>query len=589
MQPLASPARVGENAGMLDLIVKGGDIADGTGAPKRRADVGVSGGRIETIGDLSGVEAGVTIDATGKVVAPGFVDVHTHYDAQVFWDGSLAPSPLHGVTSVLGGNCGFTIAPLSGKAADAEYLMHMLARVEGMPVEALAEGVPWNWTSMGEYLDAVEGRIALNAGFMVGHSAIRRHVMGDQANQREATEDEVAAMVRLFEESVAAGGLGLSSSWARTHNDSEGRMVPSRNAAREELLALAAATGRHAGTSLELIPIVGPTFEPWAVELMADLSVAAQRPLNWNLLPVSAASVAGAAAKLEAGDVARERRGKVVALTIPHSFGIRLSFASGFVLDAMPGWEGPMLLPRADKLALFRDKASRDHLNELAKSPDNPMRMMANWGVHRIFAVVADENREYVGRTVGEIAKEQDRDAWDVLCDIALTDELRTSFGLDARPDTDEDWKARVDVWRDRRAVIGASDAGAHLDLLASFNYTTALLGATVRERQLLPIEEAVHLLTDVPAQLYGLVDRGRLEKGWHADIVVIDPKTVASDDIGMRFDLPGGSGRLFAGAQGIDHVVANGTPVVRDGQLTDARPGSVIRSGRDTRTPALD
>jgi N-acyl-D-aspartate/D-glutamate deacylase len=335
--------------------------------------------------------------------------------------------------------------------------------------------------------------------------------------------------------------------------------------------------------------MVGPTFEPWAIELMADLSVAAQRPLNWNLLPVSAASATSAAAKLEAGDVARARGGKVVALTIPHSFGVRLSFASGFVLDAMPGWEGPMLLPRDEKLALFRDKAARDHLNDLAQAPDNPMRVMANWGVHRIYAAVSDENQDYVGRTVGEIAKEQDRDAWDVLCDIALADELRTSFGLDPRPDSDDDWKARVDIWRDPRAVIGASDAGAHLDLLASFNYTTALLGATVRERHLLTIEEAVRLLTDVPAQLYGLVDRGRLAPGYHADIVVIDPATVATDEIGMRFDLPGGSGRLYAGAQGIDHVVVNGTPVVRDGQLTDARPGSVLRSGQDTRTPSLD
>jgi N-acyl-D-aspartate/D-glutamate deacylase len=574
---------------MLDLIMRGGRVVDGTGSPGRRADLGVKDGRIETIGDLTGVEAATTIDATGKVVAPGFVDVHTHFDAQVFWDGSLSPSPLHGVTTVLAGNCGFTIAPLSGRADDADYLMRMLARVEGMPVEALAEGVPWNWTSMAEYLDAVQGRIAVNAGFMVGHSAIRRDVMGDQANQREATDAEVKAMVRLLEDSIEAGGLGLSSSRARTHNDAERRMVPSRYAADEELIKLAAATGRHEGTSLELIPMVGPHFEPWAVELMADLSVAAQRPLNWNLLPVSASSVDSAGAKLEASDVARARGGKVVALTIPHSFGVRLSFASGFVLDAMPGWEDAMLLPLAEKRLLFRDKAARDHLNELAQAKDNPMRIVATWSAHRIYDVVADDNQPYVGRTVGEIAKEQGRDPWDVLCDIALADDLRTSFGLDARPDSDDDWKARVDIWRDPRAVIGASDAGAHLDLLASFNYTTALLGATVRQRQLLPIEEAVHLLTDVPAQLYGLLDRGRLEPGWHADIVVIDPTTVATDEIGMRFDLPGGSGRLYAGAQGIDHVIVNGTPIVRDGKLTDARPGAVLRSGQDTRTPALD
>ena len=574
---------------MLDLIIAGGEVVDGTGAPRRRADVGVREGRIDAIGDLAGAEASTAIDATGKLVAPGFVDVHTHYDAQVFWDGSLSPSPLHGVTTVLAGNCGFTIAPLSGRPADGEYLMRMLARVEGMPLEALAAGGPWNWTSTAEYLDAVEGSIAVNAGFMVGHSALRRVVMGDDATQREATDDEVAAMGRLLEEGIEAGGLGFSSSWARTHNDADGRMVPSRYATTQELLALAGAAGRHEGTSLEFIPTVGLDFEPWAVELMADLSVAAQRPLNWNVLAVTAAIAAQAAQKLEAGDVARQRGGKVVALTIPHSFGVRLSFASGFVLDAIPGWEEAMLAPRAEKLLLFRDKAARDRLNELAQAPDNPMRPLANWPRLRIYDVVADENRPYVGRRIGEIAEEDGREPWDVLCDIALADELLTSFGNDPPPESDDDWKARVDIWRDPRAVIGASDAGAHLDLLATFNYTTALLGAAVRERQLLSFEEAVHLLTAVPARLYGLVERGQLQTGWHADVVVIDPLTVASDDVGMRFDLPGGAGRLYAGAQGIDDVVVNGTAVVRDGELTASRPGAVLRSGRDTRTPPLD
>src|SRR4051812_40426301 len=190
----------------LDVIIRGGEVADGTGSPRRRADVGIGQGRIREVGNLDGADAPTTIDATGKVVAPGFVDVHTHYDAQVFWDGSLSPSPLHGITTVLGGNCGFTIAPLTGSAADGEYLMRMLARVEGMPIEALVEGVPWDWTSTAEYLDAVEGRLGVNAGFMVGHSAVRRTVMGEEANQREATGDEVAAMVRVLEESLEAGG-----------------------------------------------------------------------------------------------------------------------------------------------------------------------------------------------------------------------------------------------------------------------------------------------------------------------------------------------------------------------------------------------
>jgi N-acyl-D-aspartate/D-glutamate deacylase len=270
------------------------------------------------------------------------------------------------------------------------------------------------------------------------------------------------------------------------------------------------------------------------------------------------------------------------------SFGVRLSLASGFLLDAIPGWEEPMLLPRADKLALFQDEAARDALNARAQAPDNPMRGLARWSTMVIFDVVADENRPYVGRTVGEIAADQSRDPWDALCDIALADELRTSFGTVPAPETDDDWAARVDLWRDSRAVIGASDAGAHLDLLASFNYTTILLGEAVRRRGLLPLEEAVHLLTDVPARLYGLVDRGRIERGWHADLVVLDPATVASDQVAMRYDLPGGAGRLYAEATGIDHVLVNGRPIVSGGVITRDRPGTILRSGRDTTTPDL-
>jgi N-acyl-D-aspartate/D-glutamate deacylase len=580
---------------MFDLIIQGGDVVDGTGAPRRRADVAVRDGRIAEVGDLTGGGAGAAapqadtvLDATGKVVTPGFVDVHTHYDAQVFWDSALTPSPLHGVTTALAGNCGFTIAPLSADPADGEYLMRMLARVEGMPLESLRDGVPWSWTSTLDYLDAVEGTLGINAGFMVGHSALRRVVMGADATRREATPGEVAAIARLLHAGLEAGGLGFSSSWARTHNDADGHMVPSRYASRDELVELCRVAGAHEGTSLEFIPMVGPTFEQWALDLMADMSAAAQRPLNWNVLVVNAANAAQARAKLEAGDVARAKGGKVVGLTVPMMFGFRLSFASGFALDILPGWEETMLLPRSEKLAVFRDKAARDGLNELAQRPDNPMRGLADWSSKVVFDVVADENRPYVGRTVGEIAAEQGRDPWDTLCDIVLADELLTSFGTHPPVESDDDWRVRLDVWRDSRAVIGASDAGAHLDMFGTFNYATVLLAEAVRGRGLLPLEEAVHLLTDVPARLYGLVDRGRVEPGWHADLVVLDPAAVDSDEVAMRYDLPGGAGRLYAGSRGVDHVLVNGRPIVRDGALTADRPGALLRSGRDTRTPDL-
>jgi N-acyl-D-aspartate/D-glutamate deacylase len=570
---------------MFDVIIRGGEIVDGTGAPRQRADVGITNGRIAAIAELAG-EASTTIDATGKVVTPGFVDIHTHFDAQAFWDGALTPSPLHGVTTALAGNCGFTIAPLSTDPADSEYLMRMLARVEGMPIESLRQGVPWTWRTTSEYLDTVEPHLGINAGFMIGHSAIRRLAMGEASARREATEDEVAVMSRLLHDGLEAGGLGFSSSWARTHNDADGRMVPSRHASRDELVHLAEVAGHHSGTSLEFIPMIGP-FEPWAIELMSDLSVAAGRPLNWNVLPVNAATLDAARTRLTAGDSASAKGGKVVALTVPILSGVRLSFASGFVLDALPGWEEAMHLPREEKLRKFGDKEWRNHLNSLAQASNNPV-TLANWATMVIHDVAAPENDQYRGRLVGDIAVEQGRDAWDVLCDIALADELLTSFGTPPPVETDEDWKARVEIWRDRRAVIGGSDAGAHLDLLASFNYPTIVLGEAVRRRGVLALEEAVNLITDVPARLYGLVERGRLQEGWHADVVVLDPTVVATEDVSMRFDLPGGAGRLFAGARGIEHVLVNGQAIVRGGALTSDRPGTVLRSGRDTRTPDL-
>jgi N-acyl-D-aspartate/D-glutamate deacylase len=572
---------------MLDVLISGGMVVDGTGAPARRADVAIKGDRIVKIGVVEDPSS-LTIDATGKLVTPGFVDVHTHFDAQVFWDGALTPSPLHGVTTALAGNCGFSIAPLSDDPADGDYLMRMLARVEGMPLESLRQGVPWNWKSTGDYLAAIEGRLGINAAFMVGHSAIRRVVMGGEASVRPATDDEVTAMERLLRDGLEAGGLGFSSSWARTHNDADGHMVPSRYAARDEILRLCAVLRSYEGTSLEFIPMNGPRFEPWAVELMADMSAAAQRQLNWNVMIVSAANIAECREKLKAGDLAAEKGGKVVALTVPMTFGARLNFASGFVFDAMPQWEDVMLLPLDQKLEVFRNPEERARLNALAQSPANPLLGVANWADKVIFDVVAPENEQYRGLRVGDIAQELGRDPWDVLCDIVVADDLSTSFGTIPAPESDADWAARLEIWRDHRAVIGASDAGAHLDLLASFNYATELLGKAVRGHQLLPFEEAIQLLTDVPGRLYGLKHRGRVAEGWYADLVVLDPDTVGSGEVGMRFDLPGGAGRLYAEADGIDHVLVNGRRIVVDGQLTDERSGTLLRSGRDTETSSL-
>lgn len=573
---------------MFDVVIKGGDVIDGTGSTRRRADVGIKDGRIVEIGEIT-TDAARTIDATGKLVAPGFIDVHTHFDAQVFWDDALTPSPLHGVTTAIAGNCGFTIAPLSADPSDGEYLMRMLARVEGMPLETLQTGVPWNWTTTADYLDTLEGKVGINLGFMVGHSAIRRVVMGADAVGREATQDELERMKGLLRDGLAAGGLGFSSSNGRTHNDADGQPVPSRHASMNELIELSRVAGEFEGTSLEVIPQVGPVFDDWAVDMMVDMSTAAQRPINWNVLTVLKGSLDQIEGKLRAGDVARARGGKVVALTVPISFGVRLSFNGGFVLDAMPGWEGPMFAPRDEKLALLRDPVARAALDAKAQVPENPMLGVANWGSKVIFDVINPDNEQYRGRVVGEIAAEQGRDPWDVLCDIVVADELHTSFGTPVTPETPEEWDARLQVWRDPRAIIGASDAGAHFDLFSTSNYATAMLQRAVRENDVISFEEAIHRLTQQQADLYGIRDRGVLRNGAHADVIVIDPNTVGTTETSLRFDLPGGQGRLYHDAIGIDHVLVNGEPIVADGRLTDVRNGSVLRSGRDTATPSLD
>ena len=502
----------------------------------------------------------------------------------MFWDTTLSPSPLHGVTTVVGGNCGFTIAPLEPEHGD--YLMRMLARVEGMPLAALEAGVPWNWRSFGEYLDRIDGTLAPNAGFLVGHSTIRRVVMGDRATKGEATPADVEAMCALLDASLAAGGMGFSSSWARTHNDAAGDMVPSRYANEDEIIALCRVVREHPGTTLEFIPCVG-LFEDFAPELMTRMSLAANRPVNWNVLFVGKGSEAMTEHNLAASTYASEHGARVLALTMPASPSPRICFESGFLLDTIPGWEKPMALPHAEKKAMLASADGRAMLRDAALQPSTGFKV-SNWGMYVINETFAPENKQWEGKPVGAIAKERGVDEFDALCDIVVADDLMTGFGFPTRPDDDETWQARMKVWRDGRAVVGASDTGAHLDFLATFNYSTVLLGGPVRERNLMPIEEAVRLLTDVPARLYGLIGRGRLQDGWRADVVVIDPERVGPQPVRMRFDLPTGAPRLYGGADGIDHVLVNGTPIVDHGEFTDARPGTLLRSGRDTETVSV-
>ncbi|WP_068181736.1 amidohydrolase family protein [Mycobacterium sp. UM_CSW] len=569
---------------MLDLLIRDAEIVDGTGAPARHGDVGVSNGRIVAVGDVDDM-ATKTVDAQGQTLAPGFVDLHTHYDAQLFWDPTASPSVQHGVTTVFGGNCGFTLAPAAPDQHD--YLTRMLARVEGMPLDALRAGLDWGWASFGDWLARLDGHTAVNAGFLVGHSALRLAAMGADAVGGEATPEHIDKMVAVLHEALGAGALGLSTSQSPTHNDGAGQPVPSRSASRDELVTLAGALRDHPGTTLEaIIPGCLSGFTDDDIALLTDMSVAADRPLNWNLLGVSAANPTGHEKQLRAFDASARRGGRVVALTLPQAMKIRLSFLSGFVLDGLPGWRDTMHLPVPERLVALADPQVRRRLAEGAASKEAGMlRGLAQWDRLVIVETFAPENADATGRSVGAIAADRGGEPFDTLLDIVIADELRTGLSPPLTGDDAADWRERAEVWHHPGAVIGGSDAGAHLDMMCGAIYTTSLLGRGVREHQVVTLEEAVRLITDVPARFYGLTERGRIEPGWHADLVLFDPATVDHGPERTRYDLPAGAPRLVADAYGITSVLVGGVEVCRDGAATGALPGTVLRSGRDTET----
>jgi len=570
---------------MLDVAIRGGEVIDGTGAPRRRADVGIARGRIAEVGHVG--DAREDLDASGLVVAPGFVDVHAHVDAQVFWDQALTPYSLHGVTSMFAGNCGFTLAPLGDDEGD--YLMRMLAVVEGMPLESLQAGVPCDWHTTEEFLDRIDGTTAVNVGFMVGHSALRRLVMGDDAVRRAAETHEVKAMAQLLAQGLRAGGIGFSSSWGVTHVDADGAPVPSRWATAEELRALAVVCSSFPGTSLEFIPPAINVFTEDELELLTGMSTGARRPLNWNVLRVEERNRDFVAGVLSAGDYAAARGGKVVALNMPVPLRSRFTFRTGFALDALPGWSPLFALPIGERLLALRDPAWRARLEEGARrAPGQLATNLADWSSRVICEVADPALRRYEGRVVGDIASEEGKTPFDALLDVVCADGLQTTFTRVSSEPTASDWGAMVDAWRSGRAVIGASDAGAHLDFSANFDYHVYVLAHAVREHQALPLEEAVHYLTEVPASLYGLRDRGTIALGSYADVVLFDEAAVGPGPIHTRHDLPAGAARLYAEPTGIARVLVSGTPIVVDGKVTGDRPGRVLRSGVDTETPSM-
>jgi N-acyl-D-aspartate/D-glutamate deacylase len=569
---------------MLDCVIRGGTVVDGTGAPGRQADVGLRDGRVVEIGSITD-ESAETIDAGGLVVAPGFVDPHTHYDAQLFWDPAATPSNLHGVTSMIAGNCGFTLAPVTPD--DADYLRRMMAKVEGMPLPALETGVPWSWRSFADYLGALDGRVGMNVGFLVGHCAIRRNMMGVDAVGNEATPEQLAAMVRGLEDAIEAGGLGFSTTLSFTHSDGDGQPVASRWASNDEVLALCRAVSGHEGTTLEYVTsgaLRGFTDEE--VDQMTAMTLAGRRPLNWNVLTIDAREPQRYHDQVGACEHARAQGGTAIALTMPTLVEMNMSFRNYCALFMLPDWSDVMSLPVPERMAKLRDPSVRGWMNERAHSPDaGVFARLASWGRYQIGDTYSAANSGLKGKIVADVAERANKGTFDTLVDIVLNDELRTILWPLPSDNDLKSWQMRAEAWEHPLVMIGGSDAGAHLDRMCGAPYTTSFLADTLRGRQLVSLERCVQLMTQAPAQLFGLRDRGELREGAHADIVMFDPTTVATDEVKLVDDLPGGTARLFADAIGVHRVMVNGTTIVIDGKATGALPGTVLRSGRDTYT----
>lgn len=569
---------------MLDIVIRGGTVVDGTGAPARTADIGIRDGRIVAMGKVDETAAEV-IDAHGLIVTPGFIDPHTHYDAQLLWDPTASPSSVHGVTTVVGGNCGFTLAPLL--PGDADYLRRMMSKVEGMPLAALENGTDWSWETFAEYLGRLDGNIAVNAGFLVGHCAIRRYVMGGEAVGAAANPDQIGAMRAELAKAIKAGAIGFSFTNSTSHSDGDGEPVASRWATSDELIALCEEVGLHEGTTLEgIVPGCLDRFADEEIELLGRMSAAANRPMNWNVLTVDSREPDRVPRQVSAFDRATELGGKVVALTMPVQVPMNMSFLNFCGLWLLPGWQQILGVPVPERIKRLSDGDTRVKLLESSLSQAaGVFRRLADWGEYVIGDTYSAANTGLSGRMVKDIAAERGLSNFGTLLDIVIADELRTILWPTPQDDDAESWRMRAELWQDPRAIIGGSDAGAHLDRMCGAPYPTRWLADCINGRKLVSVEHAVKMMTSAPASLFGFTDRGVLREGACADVVVFDPSSVGSEDARLVSDLPGNSSRLTAGSHGVKRVLVNGVVIVEDGVANGNVPGRVLRSGVDTHT----
>lgn len=564
---------------MADLVIRRARICDGSGRDAMQGDVSVSDGRIDAVGAVT-ARGTKELDGEGLVLAPGFVDLHTHYDCQLFWDAQATPSPWHGVTSVVMGNCGFTVAPC--RPDDRETLMRLLSFVEGMPIDTLRAALPWSWETYPQYLDAIDARgLGVNVASFIGHSAVRVRVMGADALERAATADECVQMAALVREGVAAGAIGWSTSLSPTHFFADdGKPAPSRVAERDELLALARALQEFDRGVIEVAPgtIIAPVEDKLAEQdFFAELARVSGKTVSWAPLLQSPFAPELETHCLEAAAAYQRDGVKVVPQIGCRPLELRWDFAApAFGLDNNPFWRPFMAKPRDERRRLFASTEFRDELRSMSQGS---FVMALAHGFDRLFLRMPGSERtgRWQDQSVTQIAAARGVDPVDAFCDTVLDDELEGQWGA---PLLNFDEPLVAAMLRNPAAVVALSDAGAHMDTLCDQGFTTYLLGHWVRERGLLGIEEAVRLISAVPADRYGLRGRGRIAPGMAADLVLFDPKTVGVRPTEMVYDLPQKQRRLLQTADGIEHVFVNGTAVVQHGVPTGRSAGRVLRGG---------
>jgi len=554
-----------------DLVIKNGLVVDGTGAPARRADVAITGGTIAEIGRVKDGAATV-IDAADLVVAPGFIDPHTHYDAQICWDGAVTPSSWHGVTSVIMGNCGVGIAPCKPKAR--EVAMRDLVNVEAIPFDVLNMGITWDWETFPEFIEAAARRSpSLNLGFLAPLTPFRHYVMGEASMERAATHDETAQIKALLGEALDAGAFGFSTTILNQHMGFQGRPLACRNASRDELKASANALRERGKGAIEIaLTRTIAVMDDEEYELLDFLLRESGRHVTFLALfdrddiPEAARDTLRKAAPL----IARGARPQTSPLPLTRDINMR----SPFSFAAFPSWNRVFVdKSKPAQAAVYADPAFRDQFREELKQP----MAFGNWERINVHEVTSPVLKALEGRSIADIAREQGKDGVDAFLDLTLQDDLDIEFTMAS-------FNTRVDrmteILNDKSVLVALGDGGAHVDMLCDAGYPTYLLGTWVRERQALTLEEGVRRLTSDPAEVFGIRDRGRLAPGLAADVAIFDAARVGSTNRGeRRFDLPGGAKRMVMPSRGIEYTVVNGVVTWADGKLTGAAAGQVLRS----------